>query len=96
MNNEKESWIESMLKLAATSASPSQSKEVVLTRIIKILDEAETRSNVFSINQFRMAGVAALVILTINVGVIGSRVMQTETETTRVTYGLNAHNLDLY
>lgn len=97
MKNEKEKWVDNMMGYASRTVSSENTKEVVFDRILNVLDQPEVKNNIISFNQFKLAGIAAMVILALNIGVIGFTMIQKENKTeNRTSYGLNTYNLDLY
>ncbi|MES3018616.1 MAG: hypothetical protein V4721_12585 [Bacteroidota bacterium] len=97
MKNEKEVWIENMMAKASTRGSNRETKHEVLDKILKSLDQPEPGSSLITYNHFRLIGAAALLILALNLGIIGSAIIQkSDSMGARATYGLENFNLNLY
>lgn len=97
MKNEKQIWVERMMMNASTAASPAHTKDAVLSRILDVLDQRELTGIRISFNQFRLVGIAAMLILALNIGVVGFTMMRADDEAeSRTAYSINTYNLDLY
>jgi len=97
MKNEKEIWVENMIRHASKPSSTSNAQESVLNKIYNVLDKAENGNNIISFKQFKLAGLVAMLILALNIGIIGFTMIQKNNKIENTTtYGLNTYNLDLY
>lgn len=97
MKNEKEIWVENMMRTASKPASSLNAKEAVLNKIFHVLDQPKGRNNIISFKQFKLAGLAAVLLLALNIGVIGFTMIKKESKMENTpAYGLNTYNLDLY
>lgn len=97
MNNEKELWIDKVMTKAKTTDPYFKPSDDVFDKILKKIDGQEIKSNIVTFNQFRLAGVAAIAILALNIAVIAfSKVQHTPIEDAKNAYGLSTYNLDLY
>jgi len=97
MKNEKEVWVERMMEYAAKPSSSTRSKEKVFHTILDILERPEGTNNIISFSQFRLVGIASLIILALNIGVIGFTIVSNNDKAeSKSAYGLHEYNLDLY
>ena len=97
MKNEKELWIDKVMKETKRADFDFKSKNDVFDKILERIDRPQTKSNTITFNQFRLAGVAAIAILALNIAVIAfSKVQDAPNEDAKNAYKLSTYNLDLY
>lgn len=97
MKNEKDLWIDKLMKVTKRADFDFESKNDVFVKILERIDRPQTKSNIVTFNQFRLAGVAAIAILALNIAVIAfSKVQDAPNEYAKNAYKLSTYNLDLY
>lgn len=97
MKNKKEEWIEKMMGSVKAPDPDLNSKNAVFDKIIHRINMPEAKNNLVSFKQFRLAGVAAIAVVALNIGVIAlAEVRSGANEAIKTTYGLSTINLDLY
>ena len=97
MKNEKDLWIDRLMKKSKRADFDFESKNDVFVKILERIDRPQTKSNIVTFSQFRLAGVAAIAILALNIAVIAfSKVQDAPNKDAKTAYELSTYNLDLY